>query len=46
MSKSKSQNQTDMNQRNQPIKQPHHLPQQDHRHNQQKETEKQSQNEK
>lgn len=46
MSKSKSQNQTDMNQRNQPIKQPHHLPQQDHKNNQQKDTEKQSQNEK
>ncbi len=46
MSKSQPQNQTDMNQRNQPIKQPHHLPQQDHKHNQQKESGKQSQNEK
>lgn len=46
MSKSQPQNQTDMNQRNQPIKQLHHLPQQDHKHNQQTESGKQSQNEK
>ena len=43
MSKSQSQNQTGCNQRNHPIKQPHHLPQQDHRHNEQRSSEKQSQ---
>lgn len=47
MSKSKSQqNQTESNQRNQPIKQPHHLPEHDHRNNEKRSPEKPSQKEK
>ncbi len=42
MSKSQFQNQTDSHQRNQPIKQPHHLPQQDHKHNEKRSSDKQS----
>ena len=47
MSKSKSQqNQTESNQRNQPIKQPHHLPEHDHRNNEKRSPERPSQKEK
>ena len=47
MSKSKSQNPPEStNQRNQPIKQPHHLPEHDHRNNEKRSPEKPSQKEK
>ena len=47
MSKSKSQNPPEStNQRNQPIKQPHHLPEHDHRNNEKRSPEKPAQSEK
>lgn len=46
MPKSKPQNQTESTQRNQPIKQPHHLPEHDHRNNEKRSPEKPTQGEK